>query len=621
MKTSTFVNELTKSSAVFGRKHDIKVVFSGNQAATNGETIKLPAIDRNSTMTDEQMDVLRGYVDHESGHVKHTNHDAVKRLASECRDKGDMHLKSVWNALEDVWLERRVIEDYPGAAHNLRATSTAVNKEYLQAVKENPSIPTKDRAIGAVAITWEGRRSYGGDTCQECLDTASADLQSAVKKWVGALDHCKTTEDVIALARVVEKSLRDEDYKEEPDEPEHTGEPEEGEDTGDGEGRSEPDPNTDDDNEAGRDDEGTDEVGDPDVSRDGIDDSPDDDDDTAGRPDEEVVEDVEPYDPELQNVITRMFERGEITSGGSGFEYIPWTERDQWHHRTFSTKASQRLRQLTGEDYDKVLNKMASEANSMRSKLMRSLMSKQKRDWDYGREDGRLDTRRFTQAFNGKPNVFKLRTDRSELDTAVTVLVDLSGSMCGKIYLATQCCIAICETLDKANIAYEVLGFTNPYVSGPRDGVDYHRALPLDMYIFKQFDERLFDSKGALASMMYMDLSDNSDGDAIEKAHDRLLQRQERRRVMLVLSDGSPACSGDYYAVDRYTRQAVANAEKSGTDIIGLGIMDNSVERYYPKYTVINDVSDLAGAAMDQLARALIGERYVVDNSKLLDVS
>ena len=51
-----------------------------------------------------------------------------------------------------------------------------MNKEYLQAVKENPSIPEKDRAIGAVAITWEGRKSYGGDTCQECLDTASADF-------------------------------------------------------------------------------------------------------------------------------------------------------------------------------------------------------------------------------------------------------------------------------------------------------------------------------------------------------------------------------------------------------------------------------------------------------------
>ena len=140
-------------------------------------------------------------------------------------------------------------------------------------------------------------------------------------------------------------------------------------------------------------------------------------------------------------------------------------------------------------------------------------------------------------------------------------------------------------------------------------------------YIFKHFDERLFDAKGALASMSYMALDENSDGDAIEKAHDRLLQRQERRRVMLVLSDGLPACGGDRRKVDQYTRQAVADAEKSGTDIIGLGIMDDSVERYYPKYTVINDISDLAGAAMDQLARALIGERYVVDNSKLLDVS
>ena len=62
------------------------------------------------------------------------------------------------------------------------------------------------------------------------------------------------------------------------------------------------------------------------------------------------------------------------------------------------------------------------------------------------------------------------------------------------------------------------------------------------------------------------------------------------------------------------------DAAKSGTDIIGIGIMSDAVERFYPKSTVINEVSDLAGAAMDQLARALMGERYQIDNSKLMDV-
>jgi cobaltochelatase CobT len=62
-------------------------------------------------------------------------------------------------------------------------------------------------------------------------------------------------------------------------------------------------------------------------------------------------------------------------------------------------------------------------------------------------------------------------------------------------------------------------------------------------------------------------------------------------------------------------------AVKAGVDIMGVGILDDSVERYYPKHVVINNINDLAGAAMDQIARALLGERFVVDNSKLLGVA
>lgn len=617
MKTSTFTNELTKSSAVFGRKHDIKVVFTGDSAATNGETIKLPAIDKNSNMTDEQMDILRGYVDHEAGHVKHTDHAAVRALGEECRLNDNMHLKSVWNALEDIWLERRVMDDYPGAAHNLAATTNAVNKEFLELAAKKPDYAKHDNAVAAVAITWEGRKSYGGPTCQQCLDLINEDLRNTLPKWVGALEHCRTTQDVIALARVVHQSLRDEDYKEKPeDEPRDASE-----DTGDGEERSEPSASDDNGDEERSDDAGASEdstTGDEDDGSDGGT-VPDD-----GIAEGEVTPDdaePEPFDPDLGKHVETLMKRGELTSS-DGFSYVTYDEEDAWHHRTLETYNSRILRDGNPIVYDNLLHDMAGEVNSMRNKLMRSLVAKQKRDWDYGREDGRLDTRRFTQAFGGRTNVFKMRTDSTELDTAVTVLVDLSGSMHGsKIKLATQCCIAMCESLDKAGVAYEVLGFTNEYTYPETLDVKYDRLLPLHMFIFKQFDERLFEAKGSIAAMKDMALWDNSDGDAVAKAHARLLDRQERRRVMLVLSDGYPECSGDRVNIDRYTRNAVNDVAKSGTDIIGIGIISDAVRRYYPKYTVVKDVSDLAGAAMDQLSKALLGDRFQVDNSKLMDVS
>jgi len=616
MKTDTFVNEVTKSSAVFGRKEDIKVVFSGNQAKTNGKIITLPAIDKNSVMTEQQRMILRGYTDHEAGHVKHTDQDAVLRMANDAHRRGNKTLKPIWNCLEDVWMERRVIEDYPGAVVNLIATSDSVNDQFLQHMRENPDYADKHMAVAPMMVTLEGRKDYGGKTCQPCLDLMPDDLKRQVTKWVAALDHCHSTSDVIALARVVEQSLNDGDYKDEPEERE------DGEDSGDGEGKTSERGDSDDDTEAGSDDVGADEDSSDGDADDGRPSLPDTD---VSAPDTETYEEeVEPYDPEMSEAITRMMDDGELTTSEDGFTYITYDQKDEWHHRTIESAHQHMFSMCEPADYDKAVASMAGEINSMRSKLMRSLLAQQKRDWDYGREDGRLDTRRFVQAFGGRANVFKLRSDKAEVDTAVSILVDLSGSMGGanKIGLAQQCVVALAESIDSAGIKYEILGFTNNFggVSCKREGVEYDRSAPLHMFIFKQFEERLFEAKGAIAGIKHMNLWDNADGDAIAKTQHRLAARQESRHVMLVLSDGSPASSGCHKNISRYTRKAVDNAVKAGTDIIGIGIVDDSVERFYPKYTVVRDLSDLAGSALDQLSKALLGDRFTVDNRKLLDV-
>ena len=42
-----------------------------------------------------------------------------------------------------------------------------------------------------------------------------------------------------------------------------------------------------------------------------------------------------------------------------------------------------------------------------------------------------------------------------------------------------------------------------------------------------------------------------------------------------------------------------------GIETIGIGIMDSSVERYYEKNTVINNLEDLPGQVMDEIKRIL----------------
>jgi cobalamin biosynthesis protein CobT len=279
------------------------------------------------------------------------------------------------------------------------------------------------------------------------------------------------------------------------------------------------------------------------------------------------------------------------------------------------------------QDYNNTLEATAGLTNIMRRKLERALMAKQQRDWDYGREHGRLDSRRLASAYAAKPNVFKMRDDRLEMDTALSMLIDLSGSMSGhKVHLAMQAVIAMCEAIDRTGIQYEVLGFNNRsgwIDSVPRpqrtEGRMYSRFDPLDMYVFKDFQERLNEAKGALSTITHMSGGDNGDSEAVQHAFDRLRKRSEKRKVLMVFSDGRPRTSGDFgfHHLQEHLRSVIADIEAADVDVMGIGICDNAVSQFYPKFVVVDSVEDLAGSALDIMARTLMGERFVVDNSKL----
>ena len=101
-------------------------------------------------------------------------------------------------------------------------------------------------------------------------------------------------------------------------------------------------------------------------------------------------------------------------------------------------------------------------------------------------------------------------------------------------------------------------------------------------------------------------LQQNIDGECVRIAATRLSHRTEKRKVMIVLSDGSPACSTHFPGeIASDLHRAVADCAKMKVDLVGLGIMDESVRTYYPKCSVLNNLADLPGAVMGELKRIL----------------
>ena len=101
-------------------------------------------------------------------------------------------------------------------------------------------------------------------------------------------------------------------------------------------------------------------------------------------------------------------------------------------------------------------------------------------------------------------------------------------------------------------------------------------------------------------------LKENIDGEALAWAHRRLQVRPERRRILMMISDGAPVDdstlsvnTGCY--LERHLRQVIEEIEtRSSVELIAIGI-GHDVTRYYRRAVTITDPSELAGAMTDKL--------------------
>ena len=219
MKSDLFQHEVRKTSSVFGRKEDVTVEFQGEDAMTNGSNIILPAMDFEKDISKNDQAIMRGYVDHESGHIRHTDFKALNKFGKE--NEGNKLLLNLQNAIEDIYLEKRVIDEYAGSKDNLVATSGCVNDGFLESIGTGFEKEALDNLtfITPVASTWEGRKHYGNNGADICLDLLKPHVREKIERWTKKIDDCKNTKDVIALAKKIEKEIREEEPKKEAPKP------------------------------------------------------------------------------------------------------------------------------------------------------------------------------------------------------------------------------------------------------------------------------------------------------------------------------------------------------------------------------------------------------------------
>jgi cobaltochelatase CobT len=275
-----------------------------------------------------------------------------------------------------------------------------------------------------------------------------------------------------------------------------------------------------------------------------------------------------------------------------------------------------RLRQLL----DQQLGHLQGMIGKLANRLQRRLMAKQMRSWEFDLEEGLLDTSRLDRVVINPlhPLSFKIEHDMEFRDTAVSLLIDNSGSMRGRpITIAAMSADILARTLERCGVKVEILGFTTRAWKGGQarekwiaDGKPSNpgRLNDLRHIIYRPADAPGRRSRRTRRRMQSEGLrKENIDGEALLWAHNRLLARPEQRRILMVISDGAPVDDstlsvnpGNY--LERHLRDVIEFVEtRSEVELVAIGI-GHDVTRYYRRAVTIVDVEQLGGTMMEQLA-------------------
>lgn len=272
---------------------------------------------------------------------------------------------------------------------------------------------------------------------------------------------------------------------------------------------------------------------------------------------------------------------------------------------------------------DKLEHKIKDSIGVMQKQLERAMAAQARKAWNPGQTRGRIAPGSLFKTSVGDDRVFRQRFETRAKNTAVSLVVDCSGSMGGgRIELAGVAAYALSTVLERLKVNHEVIGFTTTdsremmeLMRGDAEshsssvcGMNWGRIEPIYMPVFKPFGGKLdTQARSRIAHLTERPnwLSQNVDGESVQIAGRRLMKQKAERHVMIVLSDGEPCCRAGK-GLGPHLRKVVKTLTTARVEVIGVGIQTAAVKSYYPKNVVINDAAELPTRVMTELTKLLL---------------
>ncbi len=242
------------------------------------------------------------------------------------------------------------------------------------------------------------------------------------------------------------------------------------------------------------------------------------------------------------------------------------------------------------ERLDKRIEQQAIQQARLARDLQAVLCAPQRDGWLGGQEEGYIDGRQLSRLITSpeERRLFQIERHTPQPEAALSFLVDCSGSMREHIEAVATLIDVMVRALDQIGVASEVLGFTTRAWQGGRAQRAWQRAgrpphpgrlNETCHLVFKAYDIPWRRARRAIGAMLKADLfREGVDGEAVRWAAQRLVQKHEGRRLLLVVSDGSPtdgatALANDVHYLDHHLSQVVSQLAAQGeVEVYGVGV-------------------------------------------------
>ncbi|HAS6670128.1 VWA domain-containing protein [Vibrio parahaemolyticus] len=544
-------NALPIVAAAYGEKFGVKVLIQGQDAFTDGERIVIPT----ANPDDPHYQVIAwGYLAHEAAHIRHTNFDMVQKASSK------PIRKALLNIIEDVRIENELAKDYPGTRRSISQVIEYMVDTQQMCVPEQlePASNLQAWLLFRLRCHFLGQKALTplyqavDERVRQLFPAAAMSRLSAMLTVVPSL---ASTGEVLKLVDAIVAMLEEESRP-----PQDESDADNGNDMGQ-------DASNDSNNSS---DSQTPETGSS-AMGDAAETGDSDNSDQADNLRQALEASAAQFEPDTFAKVAEVL-----------------SEQAEGHQGVTPLSLPQAEQAMLGDEA--ILTLSASESAQIRARLRGMVQSSQDNRNHAKRHGLRVATHRLAASQAGESRLFIQRQPRIAPNAAVHLLVDISGSMGKPIGEGNR------KYFHVANEAALALAMALEGIPGVVPAVSYfpgiHQEVSIALLPKQSVRHRAacFDQKPRGCTPM---------AQAMWFAANSLLAQKQKRKLMIVLTDGDP----DDWAA---THDIVDRCRRSGFELLGIGIQTRSVEKFFPQSIVINDVKDLKRELFEVTQQLLI---------------